>query len=170
MVRKGTFREDLYFRLNVIPINVPPLRQRQGDVPLLVHYFLAKLNRQLNKNIKAITPEAMAVMESYPWPGNIRELENLIERMVVLGSDNTRIDQVDLPSDVLYHEETVQNLPGLDGNNTGLLQARHSFELAYITQALRKCKWNQTEAAQLLKIHRNTLIQKMKALNIRNSE
>ena len=170
MVRKGTFREDLYFRLNVIPINVPPLRQREGDVPLLVHYFLAKFNRQLNKNIKAITPEAMAVLESYPWPGNIRELENLIERMVVLGSDNTRIDQGDLPSDVLYHEETVQNLPALDGNNTGLLQARHSFELAYITQALRKCKWNQTEAAQLLKIHRNTLIQKMKALNIRNSE
>ena len=170
MVRKGTFREDLYFRLNVIPINVPPLRQRHGDVPLLVHYFLAKLNRQLNKNIKAITPEAMAVLESYPWPGNIRELENLIERMVVLGSDNTRIDQGDLPFDVLFHEETVQSLPGLDGNNTGLLQARHSFELGYITQALRKCKWNQTEAAQLLKIHRNTLLQKMKALNIRNSE
>ena len=170
MVRNGTFREDLYFRLNVIPINVPPLRQRERDVPLLVHYFLAKFNRQLNKNIKAITPEAMAVLESYPWPGNIRELENLIERMVVLGTDNGRIDQGDLPSDVLFHEETTQSMPRLDGSYGGLLQARHSFELQYIMQALRKCNWNQTEAAQLLKIHRNTLIQKMKAFNIRNSE
>ena len=170
MVRKGTFREDLYFRLNVIPINVPPLRQRGGDVPLLVHYFLAKFNRQLNKNIKSITPEAMAVLESYPWPGNIRELENLIERMVVLGSDNTQIDQGDLPTDVLFHKETIQGLPGIDGDNTGLIHARHSFERQFILQALKKCKWNQTEAANLLQIHRNTLIQKMKALNIRNKQ
>jgi len=109
-------------------------------------------------------------LERYPWPGNIRELQNVIERMVVLGTDNTRIDQGDLPSDVLFHEETVQNLPGPEGNNIGLLQARHSFELNYIMQALRKCNWNQTEAAQLLKIHRNTLIQKMKTLNIRNRD
>jgi DNA-binding NtrC family response regulator len=170
MVRKGTFREDLFFRLNVIPMNVPPLRQREGDVPLLAQYFLDKCNRQLNKSIGALTPEAMAVLESYPWPGNIRELENLIERMVVLGSDNTRIEQGDLPADVLFHEETIENLSGLDGTNIGLLQARHSFELSYILQALRKCKWNQTEAAQLLKIHRNTLIQKMKNLNIRRND
>ena len=167
MVREGTFREDLFFRLNVIPINVPPLRHREGDVSLLAQYFLAKFNRKLNKNIKAITTEAMAVLETYPWPGNIRELENLIERMVVLGTDDTRIDQGDLPYDVLFHEETVHNLPGPEGSNIGLLQARHSFELSYIMQALRKCNWNQTEAARLLKIHRNTLIQKMKTLNIR---
>ncbi len=170
MVRKGTFREDLYFRLNVIPINVPPLRQREGDVPLLVHYFLARFNQQLNKNIKAITPEAMSVLESYPWPGNIRELENLIERMVVLGSDNTRIDQGDLPADVIFHKETVRNLPGIEGDNIGLIQARNSFERQYIMQALRKCKWNRTETSQLLKIHRNTLLQKMKALNLRKSD
>jgi transcriptional regulator with PAS, ATPase and Fis domain len=170
MVREGKFREDLFFRLNVIPINVPPLRHREGDVPLLAHYFLGKFNRKLNKNIKAITPEAMAVLETYPWPGNIRELENLIERMVVLGTNNTKIDQGDLPSDVLFHEKTVQNLPGPEGSNIGLLQARNSFEFSYIMQALRKCNWNQTEAARLLKIHRNTLIQKMKSLNIRNRD
>jgi len=169
MVREGKFREDLFFRLNVIPINVPPLRHRRGDVPLLAHYFLAKFNRKLNKNIKTITPQAMAVLETYPWPGNIRELQNVIERMVVLGTDN-KIDQSDLPSDVLFHKETVQNLPGPAGHNIGLLQARHSFEFNYIMKALRKCDWNQTEAAQLLKIHRNTLIQKMKALNIRNPD
>lgn len=170
MVREGTFREDLFFRLNVIPINVPPLRHRTGDVPLLAHYFLAKFNRKLNKNIKAITPEAMDVLEKYPWPGNIRELENLIERMVVLGTDNTKIDQGDLPSDVLFHKNTVHNLPGPEGQNIGLIQARNSFEFSYIMQALRKCNWNQTEAARLLKIHRNTLIQKMKALNISNRD
>ncbi len=170
MVREGTFREDLYFRLNVIPINVPPLRQRDGDVPLLVHYFLAKFNQQLNKNITSITPEALAVLESYPWPGNIRELENLIERMVVLGTDNTRIDQGDLPADVLFHKETERKLPGLEGDTIGLLQARNSFERQYIMLALRKCNWNQTETAQLLKIHRNTLLQKMKTLNLRNPE
>lgn len=168
MVREGKFREDLFFRLNVIPINVPPLRHRTGDIPLLAHCFLAKFNQKLNKNIKAITPEAMAVLEKYPWPGNIRELQNVIERMVVLGTDNAKIDQSDLPSDLLFHEQTVQNLPGPAGTNIGLLQARHSFEFNYIMQALRICNWNQTEAAQLLKIHRNTLIQKMKALNIRN--
>lgn len=170
LVREGKFREDLFFRLNVIPINVPPLRHRTGDVPLLANYFLSKFNQKLNKNIKDITPEAMAVLETYPWPGNIRELQNLIERMVVLGTDNTTIDQGDLPSDVLFHEETLQNLPGPEGNNIGLLQARHTFELNYIMQALRKCNWNQTEAAQLLRIHRNTLIQKMKVLNIRNRD
>jgi len=170
MVREGTFREDLFFRLNVIPINVPPLRHRKGDVPLLVHYFLEKFNRKLNKNIKSITPEAMAILETYPWPGNIRELENLIERMVVLGTDNSEIDQGDLPSDVLFHEENVQNWPGPEGNNIGLLQARHSFEVSYIMQALRKCNWNQTETARLLKIHRNTLIQKMNTLSIRNRD
>lgn len=170
MVRKGTFREDLFFRLNVIPINVPPLRHREGDVPLLVHYFLSKFNQQLNKNIKAVTPQAMAVLESYPWPGNIRELENLIERMVVLGSDNNRIDQGDLPADVLFHKKSARHLPGLDGDNLGLIHARNSFERQYIMQALRKCKWNQTETAQLLKIHRNTLIQKMKTLNLKNNE
>jgi transcriptional regulator with PAS, ATPase and Fis domain len=170
MVRKGKFREDLYFRLNVIPINLPPLRQREGDIPLLVQYFLGKFNRLLHKNIKSITPEAMAVLESYPWPGNIRELENLIERMVVLGSNNNWIDQRDLPFDVLFHKDTVKSLQNSDDDNSGLIQARHSFERQYIIQALQKCQWNQTEAARLLQIHRNTLIQKMKLLHISKKE
>lgn len=172
LVRRGTFREDLFFRLNVIPINVPPLRRREGDVPLLVYYFLTKFSQQLNKNIKVITPEAMAVLESYPWPGNIRELENLIERMVVLGTDHAQIDLGDLPADVLFHRETGQDqdLVGYESDNVGLIHARNSFERRFIIQALRKCNWNQTETAQLLKIHRNTLLQKMKTFKLRNSE
>ena len=170
MVRRGEFREDLYFRLNVIPINLPPLRQREGDIPLLVQFFLAKFNRQLHKHIKSITPEAMAVLESYPWPGNIRELENLIERMVVLGSNNSPIDQKDLPFDVVFHEDLVKGLAHASSENNGLIPARQTFERRYIVQALQKCRWNQTEAARLLQIHRNTLIQKMKLLNIRPEE
>jgi len=170
MVRKGTFREDLYFRLNVIPIGLPPLRQREGDIPILVHFFLDRFNRQLHKSIPSITPEAMAVLESYSWPGNIRELENLIERMVVLGTDDTGIDQGDLPFDVLFHEDTLNGMQRPDEETGGLIQARHSFERQYILQALRKCRWNQTETARLLKIHRNTLLQKIKQLEIKHKE
>jgi two-component system response regulator AtoC len=146
------------------------LRRREGDIPLLVQYFLGKFNRQLHKNIKSITPNAMAVLESYPWPGNIRELENLIERMVVLGSNSGWIDQQDLPVDVLFHETTVKGLQATAHDGKGLIKARQSFERQYIIQALQKCEWNQTEAARLLQIHRNTLIQKMKLLNIRNKD
>jgi DNA-binding NtrC family response regulator len=170
MVRKRIFREDLYFRLNVIPINLPPLRQREGDVPLLAQFFLDRFNRQLHKSVGSFTPEAMAVLESYPWPGNIRELENLIERMVVLASDNKTIHQGDLPFDVLFHDDILKGMHSKAGGHTGLIEARGSFERQYILQALKQCSWNQTEAARLLQIHRNTLIQKIKSLNIANTE
>jgi DNA-binding NtrC family response regulator len=155
---------------NVIPINVPPLRHRDGDIALLAHHFLAKFNRQLNKDIPNISKEAMIALESYPWPGNIRELENLMERMVVLGTNGNQIEYQDLPSDVLFHEKTLKHMPGLDGEHIGLISARHSFERQYILRVLRKCSWNQTEAAHILRVHRNTLIQKIKNLNIRRSE
>jgi DNA-binding NtrC family response regulator len=170
LVKTGAFREDLFFRLNVIPINVPPLRNRDGDIALLAHHFLAKFNRQLNKDIPNISKEAMIALESYPWPGNIRELENLMERMVVLGTNGNQIEYQDLPSDVLFHEKTLKHMPGLDGEHIGLISARHSFERQYILRVLRKCSWNQTEAAHILRVHRNTLIQKIKNLNIRRSE
>lgn len=167
MVDKGRFRKDLFFRLNVIPINLPPLRQRKEDISLLAHFFLGKLNRQLNKNITDISPAAMTILESYPWPGNIRELENLIERMVVLGTDNMIIDQDDLPYEVRFHKKAFENISTEMDDGSGLIHARHSFERAYILQALKKCGWNQSEAARALKIHRNTLLQKIKALNLK---
>lgn len=166
MVKEGTFRDDLYFRLNVVPVLLPPLRSRKGDVPLLADYFLDRFNRQMNKKIKGFTPDAIAVLEAYPWPGNIRELENLIERMVVLGSDHQFIDEKDLPFDLLFHGESARGAQNSAGENKGLLQARQSFERLYILRALQNCRWNQTMAANLLGIHRNTLIQKMKALNL----
>ncbi|MBU1343478.1 MAG: sigma-54 dependent transcriptional regulator [Proteobacteria bacterium] len=166
MVKEGTFRDDLYFRLNVVPILLPPLRTRKGDVPLLADFFLDRFNRQMNKNIKGFTPDAIAVLDTYPWPGNIRELENLIERMVVLGAENQFIDEKDLPFDLLFHKESEKGVQKGASENKGLIQARQSFERLYILRALQNCRWNQTWAANLLGIHRNTLIQKMKSLNL----
>ena len=165
MVKEGQFRRDLYFRLNVIPIELPPLRERVEDIAVLANYFLAKFNQQLNKRVKGITPAAMFVLESYPWPGNIRELENLIERIVVLGPDGHSIDEKDLPFDLLLHDEIDgEALEGQAGD--GLVQARHAFERQFILRTLERCRWNQTNTARMLGIHRNTLLQKMKSLHI----
>ena len=166
MVEKGTFREDLYFRLNVVPVLLPPLRARKGDVPLLANYFLNRFNRQMNKRITGFTRDAIDVLEGYTWPGNIRELENLIERMVVLGSDGRRIDEKDLPFDLLFHMESLKEEKKDVPEKRGLTRARQSFERLYILRALQSCKWNQTRTADFLGIHRNTLIMKMKAMNL----
>ncbi len=163
MVQENRFREDLYFRLNVIPIELPPLRNRRGDIPLLANFFLDKFNRKLNQKIEGITQEAMAILETYHWPGNIRELENLIERLVVLRSNERWIDVKDLPFDLLYNEDAMKAGQRVE---KGLLQARRLFERQYILRALKICKYNQAKTARMLRIHRNTLIQKMKALDI----
>jgi DNA-binding NtrC family response regulator len=163
MVQENRFREDLYFRLNVIPIELPPLRNRRGDIPLLVNFFLDKFNLKLNQKIEGITQEAMAILETYHWPGNIRELENLIERLVVLRSNERWIDVKDLPFDLLYNEDAMKAGQQVE---KGLLQARRLFERQYILRALKICRYNQAKTARMLKIHRNTLIQKMKALDI----
>lgn len=167
MVKNKEFRSDLYFRLNVIPILLPPLRERKGDVALLADYFTAHYNRALKKNIKGLTPAAMEVLEAYPWPGNVRELENMMERLMVLSRDDQWIEQEDLPFDLLLGETTDSMPVGHTRPDAGLIQARQLFEKEYIARALQCCGWNQTDAARLLKIHRNTLIQKMKAYDLR---
>jgi transcriptional regulator with PAS, ATPase and Fis domain len=163
LVRTNNFREDLYFRLNVIPIEIPPLRRRKGDVPLLANFFLNRFNRQLNQKIEGFTPSAMKILEDYHWPGNIRELENLVERLVVLRADERWIDEKDLPFELLFSEQ-VEKVG--QKSDAGLIKARQTFERQYILRALRKCQGNQSEAARLLKIHRNTMIQKIKSLDI----
>ncbi len=163
MLKEERFREDLYFRLNVIPIEIPPLRDRKGDIPLLANYFLKKFNQQLNVKIEEVTQDAMTILENYHWPGNIRELENLLERLVVLNSGNRRIDEKDLPFDLLFDDESFEDGTKIE---KGLTAARRAFERRYILKALRNSGRNQTKAAQILKIHRNTLIQKIKALGI----
>ncbi len=166
LVQKGKFREDLYFRLNVIPVTLPPLRHRKGDVLLLANYFLEKFNRQMSKHLLGIAPDAMAVLERYPWPGNIRELENFIERMVVLGTDGRYIEEKDLPLDLLFHEHSSMFSEQSTSEEKSLTKARQAFERQYILRVLRSSRWNQAEAARKLKVHRNTLINKVKLLKI----
>ena len=162
-VTTGRFREDLYFRLNVIPIELPPLRDRQGDISLLAGYFLKRFNQRLHQKIEGITPAALSLMEAYQWPGNIRELENMIERLVVLRANERWIDVKDLPLELIYAEDKKEH----DGPiEAGLIDARNRFERRYIMRALKLCGWNQAKTARMLHIHRNTLIQKMKSLQI----
>ena len=168
LVKEGRFRNDLYFRLNVIPILVPPLRERTGDIPLLSNYFLGHYNRLLSRRIRAISPAAMEILKAYPWPGNVRELENVIERLVALGSDDRVIDEWDIPFDQLIRGDATELLPDTTSpREQGLVQARNSFERQYILRALNRNSWNQTDAARELKIHRNTLAKRMRDLNLR---
>jgi DNA-binding NtrC family response regulator len=135
-------------------------------VRLLAQHFLNRFNVQLKREVKGFTDKAIETLERYPWPGNIRELENLIERLVVLGSEGEPISYEDLPLEILLDSSLMAETPPL---GDGLLQARDNFEKQYILKALKKADWNQSEAARILRIHRNTLIQKMKSLAIRES-
>ncbi len=159
LVQAGKFREDLYYRLNVLPVHLPPLRDRKGDVPILVKHFLEKIAYRLNRKASDLTPEALDLLKAYRWPGNIREMENLLERLVAFHSGQGPIDVEDLPSEIAFLDP-----PG-DGRDasgvSGLLEARDRFERMYILSALRKAGWNQSEASRILGIHRNTLIKKM---------
>ncbi|UCG38641.1 MAG: sigma-54-dependent Fis family transcriptional regulator [bacterium] len=159
LVRTGQFREDLYYRLNVLPIALPPLRERRGDIPILVRHFLEKIAYRFNRQVADVTAEAMDVLKAYHWPGNIRELENLLERLVAFSSGNRPIGIEDLPSEVIFPE--VEGDGDLTTTSRSLLEARDRFERMYILSALRKAGWNQSEAARTLGIHRNTLLKKM---------
>jgi DNA-binding NtrC family response regulator len=166
MAAERTFREDLFYRLNVIPVHVPPLRDRREDIPLLVNHFLRKYNKDFGRQVQGITSEALALLTHYHWPGNVRELENVIERLVVL-SRHRILDIEDMPLDL----KSVQGQLAHDLFTTGadLRQAKAEFERHYIVQTLERCGWNQTEAAKRLGIHRNTLLTKMDMLQIRST-
>ncbi len=164
MTADGKFREDLFYRLNVIPINIPPLRDRRKDIPLLVKHILGRLCERLNKKVPTISREAMKVLKSCQWPGNVRELENLLERIVVLSPKGSEIDVQDLPMEITVARGGPEASSG--SVSDGLISARARFERMYILTALRKTNWNQSEAARLLKVHRNTLYKKMTALGI----
>jgi DNA-binding NtrC family response regulator len=163
-IAQGKFRQDLYFRLNVVPIFIPPLRERREDIPLLAQHFLNKFNTLYHKKIPGFSEKAMNALTRYHWPGNIRELENLIERIVVLSSGNEQIDLKHIPIEILLSSE--QNIQDLMGREMGLIKMRDEFERRVILNALEACQWNQSEAARMLKISRNHLIQKAKQLGI----
>lgn len=163
-VEKGMFRHDLYFRLNVVPISLPPLRDRKCDIPVLLDYLIKKTCKKINKNIPAYSPEIISVLTQYAWPGNIRELENIIERVIVLKDDSRHITLKDLPPDLIIPKVKSYTSGGED--SIGLKEKCMVYEKEEIIRALYDSKWNRGKAAKILKIHRNTLIQKMKKLNI----
>jgi two-component system response regulator AtoC len=152
-VRGGAFRDDLYYRLNVVPIEVPSLSERIADVPLLVDHFVRRYSREFNKRVDGLSRDALAALKEYPWPGNIRELENVIERCVVL-TEGPVVELNDLPLDVLLpdHRLEVRRAEHLP-----LKQAAEQFERQVVLRIMERVKGNQSEAARILGIHRNSL-------------
>ena len=161
-VKEGKFREDLYYRINVIPIKLPPLRERAEDVPQLVDFFLKRYNTKFHKNIKGVTPPTVDVLKKYWWPGNIRELENLIERLVAV-SDKDYISEEDLPLEFHFAQLEPQ-----DEHTENLFEAAtNTFERNFILRALEKNGWNVTNTAEYLGIPLSTLKYKMDKLEVR---
>ena len=151
-VQEGVLREDLFYRLNVIPIQLPPLRERREDIPLLIAHFLQKFSKELGKDARGVTPEAMIVLERYHWPGNIRELENVLERAIVLGGGDT-VNVESLPESV-RRERPVKGLENVEIPEDGLdLEATlDAIEGRYLQRALDRTGGVQTKAAELLKM------------------
>ncbi|RLB01088.1 MAG: sigma-54-dependent Fis family transcriptional regulator [Deltaproteobacteria bacterium] len=164
MVEEGKFRQDLYFRLNVLPIQLPPLRERKDDIPLLLDYFVKKFNEKYRRKVKGFSPEAVEALKQYQWPGNVRELENLVERMVVLSDGEKTTTLSDLPVEVLVGKDELEEIPVAE---LGLIKAREEFERRLISKVLELTGGNQSETARILKIHRNTLLQKMEQLGLK---
>jgi DNA-binding NtrC family response regulator len=168
----GLFREDLYWRLNVVPVELPPLRERTEDIPLLVEELLKKLNRRLNRSVERFTGDAMTVLQSYPWPGNIRELENIMER-TLLFADKLVVDVADLPPDLQakiggLKAPAMSSPPAEGGSMKDIVrQATAELERDLIQKALDETQGNVTHAARRLKISRKSLQIKMKELGLR---
>jgi DNA-binding NtrC family response regulator len=177
LIAAGTFREDLFYRLNVVPIRLPALRERTTDIPLLVDHFLAKFNERLKKHVGGVEDDALDVLKAYPWPGNIRELENVIER-AVLFCDAQNLRAQDLPHEVRGVPATIPPAPVTDAdlqaalaNEGGLKEhvkvAMSRLERELVSRALGQTGGNVTHAARLLKISRKGLQLKMKELGLR---
>ena len=162
-VAKGHFREDLFYRLNVLRIHLPPLRDRLEDVPLLMDHFINRYNKRLGKNIRSVSPAAIAYLLAYHWPGNIRELENIIERAVVL-SDEDQILPALLPP-VLTDKPEPACAEDMD-RNYSLKFARKLLEKKMIIRALEETRGNRTRASKLLEISHPSLLSKMKVYEI----
>jgi nitrogen regulation protein NR(I) len=176
LIAAGSFREDLFYRLNVVPIRLPALRERTGDIPLLAEHFLAKFNERLRKKVEGLDPDATEVLAQYPWPGNIRELENVIER-AVLFCDESKLHARDLPPDVrgipvianvpLPEADLHAALAGEGGLKGHVKVAMSRLEKELVSRALQQTSGNVTHAARLLKISRKGLQLKMKELGLR---
>jgi DNA-binding NtrC family response regulator len=163
-VAAGRFREDLFYRLNVVPVHIPPLRERRDDIPLLLDHFREGFNRRFHKTVAGYDAEALRLLGRYDWPGNVRELEHTVERLVIL--ETGRVIGVDhLPMDIVLAGRQAPAPEGL-ADLVPLREAREQFERKYLVSALARADWNQTQAAENLGISRNTLILKMQQYDI----
>lgn len=162
-VDNGRFREDLFYRLNVIPITVPPLRERKSDIPLLLTHFIDIFNRSKNRGLTGINSDALESLINYAWPGNIRELENLVERLTILKGQG-QVDLSDLPAKYKSVKTVSTDIGALDIPENGMdfNSAVDAYENALILKALEKTGWNRNQAASLLRLNRTTLVEKIK--------
>ena len=151
MVRKGRFREDLYYRINVVPISVPPLREREGDIPVLVEHFVRLYCTSNQKPVKQLQPEVMEILEHYSWPGNVRELENVVQRLVLM-SDGTVIPAHYLPQQLLYSSAVSQEAILIPEQGVDFDGEMERIEIAYLNAALRRTGGRKSAAAALLHI------------------
>jgi two-component system nitrogen regulation response regulator NtrX len=157
-IGRGLFREDLFFRLAVVPLEVPALRERTGDIPMLARHFLEQASHRFGRRGKTLSPEALEALQAYRWPGNVRELRNLIERLMIL-SPSQQIGLDDLPAEFRREDGAIPP-------DAPLRQAREDFERRYILTALRRHRGNVTRAAETLEIERSNLYRKLKSYGI----
>ena len=166
-VEKGDFRADLFYRLNVLPIDIPPLRERKEDIPLLVDHFIQKYNGKLGTNIQGITKDALNELLKCNWSGNVRELENTLERAMVLG-ESDRIENVDVPPKIGEAEEFAG--ASIPHDELSIKKTSQVIERHLITKALKKTSGNRTQAAKLLEISHRALLYKIKEYAIKNGD
>ncbi len=179
-IQKGSFREDLFYRLNVIPFVVPPLRERKEDIPLLAAHFLREFSASHGRPLRELTPEALQVLTAYPWPGNVRELKNLIERVIILTTEAEERQPIqaatllghlkDETFTVRIEETPIAAVPSAEAGGsaaaTSLRDARQVFEKDFILKTLKENDWNVSKAAQVLGIERSHLHRKIKSFGI----
>lgn len=172
-VAEGRFREDLFYRLNVIPIQIPSLKERRSDIPLLITHFIEAFNKSRKRSLEGVTDEAMTHLYNYSWPGNIRELENLVERIAILKGEGM-VDVMDLPEKYRGQTSASSQEPSeiidIPENGMDFNSAVDSYENALIMKALEKTGWNRNQAALLLKLNRTTLVEKIKKKGLRPPE
>ena len=163
-VNEGRFRDDLFYRLNVLHLSIPPLRERKEDIPLLIQHFINKHNQNLNKHVKEVDSKALELLMNYKWPGNVREVENTIERALVL-TDGEKIELDNLPFEIQNFQNEVPMVPMAE-EEYSVKKGSRMLEMGLIRKALRKTKGNHTQAAKLLEISHRALLYKIKDYGI----
>ena len=163
LVKEKTFREDLYYRLNVIPVKIPSLRDRKSDIPLLASHFLDQFNKKCATDVEDISADAMNILKQHSWPGNVRELKNMVERFVVLKGEGV-IEPQDLPDSIMGDPDNSSASPAIEISEDGinLNTAVTEFEKTLILESLNRTNWIKNKAARLLHLNRTTLVEKIK--------